>query len=146
MLDSNGFMKRGDSRLPSDLNSALRPDEILLENGLIDQEAITRVIAEYLEITVARSSEFPYEAIEAGGASYSFLRQNRILPLDENDDELTIAMANPFDETGGQITEFERLGSRPFNIREMKKLCLDTHGKHYYVRDEVDQKIAQQVK
>ena len=102
MLDSNGLIKRGDSRLPSDLNSALRPDKILLENGLIGQEAMTQVIAEYLEITVAQPSEFPDKAIEAGGASYSFLRQNRILPLAENDDELTIAMADPFDETSLQ--------------------------------------------
>ena len=102
MLDSNGLIKRGDSRLPSDLNSASRPDKILLENGLIDQEAMTQVIAEYLEITVAQPSEFPDKAIEAGGASYSFLRQNRILPLAENDDELTIAMADPFDETSLQ--------------------------------------------
>ena len=29
MLDSNGLIKRGDSRLPSDLNSASRPDKIL---------------------------------------------------------------------------------------------------------------------
>ena len=42
MLDSNGLIKRGDSRLPSDLNSASRPDKILLENGLIDQEAMTQ--------------------------------------------------------------------------------------------------------
>ena len=99
MLDSNGLIKRGDSRLPSDLNSALRPDKILLRNGLIYQEPMTQVIAEYLEITVARPSEFPDKAIEVGGTSYSFLRQNRILPLAENDDELTIAMADPFDKT-----------------------------------------------
>ena len=63
MLDSNGLIKRGDSRLPSDLNSASRPDRILLENGLIDQEAMTQVIAEYLKITVAKPSEFPDKAI-----------------------------------------------------------------------------------
>ena len=50
------------------------------------------------------------------------------------------------DETGGQITVFGRLGSRPFNASEMKKLYLDTYGQPYYVRDEVDQKIARQVK
>ena len=102
MLDSNGLIQRGDSRLPSDLNSAARPDKILLKNGLIDQEAMTRVIAEYLEIAVAQPSEFPDEAIEAGGASYSFLCQNRILPLAESVDELTIAMADPFDKTSLQ--------------------------------------------
>ena len=50
------------------------------------------------------------------------------------------------DETGGQIAVFGRLGSRPFNVNEMKKLYLDPYGEPYYVRDEVDQKIAKQVK
>ena len=50
------------------------------------------------------------------------------------------------DETGGQIAVFGLLGSRPFNVNEMKKLYLDPYGKPYYVRDEVDQKIAKQVK
>ena len=102
ILDSTDLLKRGDSRLPSDLNSTSRPDKILLENGLIDEKAMTRVIAEYLNISVADPSEFPSKAIEAGGANFAFLRQNRILPLSENDDSLTIAMADPFDETSLQ--------------------------------------------
>ena len=102
ILDSTDLLKRGDSRLPSDLNSASRPDKILLENGLVDEKAMTRVIAEYLNISVADPSEFPSKAIEAGGANFAFLRQNRILPLFENDDSLTIAMADPFDETSLQ--------------------------------------------
>ena len=102
ILDSTDLLKRGDSRLPSDLNSTSRPDKILLENVLVDEKAMTRVIAEYLNISVANPSEFPSKAIEAGGANFAFLRQNRILPLSENDDSLTIAMADPFDETSLQ--------------------------------------------
>ena len=55
-------------------------------------------------------------------------------------------MADPFDETKGRIAVFGRLGSRPFNVDEMKKLYLDSYGKPYYVRDEVDQKLAKQSK
>ena len=102
ILDSTDLLKRGDSRLPSDLSATSRPDKILLENGLVDEKAMTRVIAEYLNISVADPSEFPSKAIEAGGANFAFLRQNRILPLSENDDSLTIAMADPFDETSLQ--------------------------------------------
>ena len=102
ILDSTDLLKRGDSRLPSDLNATSRPDKILLENGLVDEKAMTRVIAEYLNISVANPSEFPSKAIEAGGANFAFLRQNRILPLSENDDSLRIAMADPFDETSLQ--------------------------------------------
>tara|TARA_Y100001978_G_scaffold144353_1_gene129375 strand:+ start:724 stop:873 length:150 start_codon:yes stop_codon:yes gene_type:complete len=43
-------------------------------------------------------------------------------------------MADPFDETKGRIAVFGRLGSRRFNISEMKKLYLDTHGKPHKVR------------
>ncbi len=39
------------------------------------------------------------------------------------------------DETGGQIAVFGRLGSRPFNASEMKKLYLDPYGKPYFVTD-----------
>ena len=102
ILDSTDLLKRGDSRLPSDLSATSRPDKILLENGLVDEKAMTRVIAEYLDISVANPSEFPSKAIEAGGANFAFLRQNRILPLSENDDSLRIAMADPFDETSLQ--------------------------------------------
>ena len=102
ILDSTDLLKRGDSRLPSDLSTTSRPDKILLENGLVDEKAMTRVIAEYLNISVANPSEFPSKAIEAGGANFAFLRQNRILPLSENDDSLRIAMADPFDETSLQ--------------------------------------------
>ena len=102
ILDSTDLLKRGDSRLPSDLSSTSRPDKILLENGLVDEKAMTRVIAKYLNISLASPSEFPSKAIEAGGANFAFLRQNRILPLSENDDSLTIAMADPFDETSLQ--------------------------------------------
>ena len=102
ILDSTDLLKRGDSRLPSDLSATSRPDKILLENGLVDEKAMTRVIAEYLNISVANPSEFPSKAIEAGGANFAFLRQNRILPLSENEDLLTIAMADPFDETSLQ--------------------------------------------
>ena len=50
------------------------------------------------------------------------------------------------DETGGQIAVFGRLGSRPFNVNEMRKLYLDPYGQPYYVSDEVDQKIAKKTK
>ena len=102
ILDSTDLLKRDDSRLPSDLSATSRPDKMLLENGLVDEKAMTRVIAEYLNISIANPSEFPSKAIEAGGANFAFLRQNRILPLSENDDSLRIAMADPFDETSLQ--------------------------------------------
>ncbi|MCC6468623.1 MAG: hypothetical protein IT563_09895 [Alphaproteobacteria bacterium] len=41
------------------------------------------------------------------------------------------------DETGNQIAGFGRLGSRPFTLREMRKLFLDPAGQLYTVKDPV---------
>ncbi len=43
------------------------------------------------------------------------------------------------DETGHQIAVFGRLGSRPFNLREMQKLYLDHEHKPWFVTDAVEQ-------
>ncbi|MFA5682956.1 MAG: hypothetical protein WC995_00165 [Lysobacteraceae bacterium] len=42
------------------------------------------------------------------------------------------------DETGHQVAVFGRIGSRPFNAEEMKRLYLDADGKPWYVDDHVD--------
>ena len=123
ILDSTDLLKRDDSRLPSDLSATSRPDKILLENGLVDEKAMTRVIAEYLNISVANPSEFPSKTIEAGGANFAFLRQNRILPLSENDDSLTIAMADPFDETS--LQSLKLLINKNVKVRIADKNDLD---------------------
>jgi hypothetical protein len=44
------------------------------------------------------------------------------------------------DETGGQIAVFGRLGSRPLNQDEMRKLYLDKNGKPWKVSNTVDNK------
>ncbi len=41
------------------------------------------------------------------------------------------------DETGNQIAVLGRLGSRPFNLQEMRNFYLDPNGKPWYVSDEV---------
>jgi hypothetical protein len=39
------------------------------------------------------------------------------------------------DETGGQIAVFGRIGARPFNLEEQRRLYLDADGKVWTVRD-----------
>jgi hypothetical protein len=39
------------------------------------------------------------------------------------------------DESGNQIAVFGRIGSRPFNLEEMRKLYLDKAGKPWFVSD-----------
>ncbi len=42
------------------------------------------------------------------------------------------------DETGHQIAIFGRIGSRPFNLEEMRKLYLNDNGEPWYVSDDPD--------
>lgn len=42
------------------------------------------------------------------------------------------------DETGGQMAVFGRLGSRPFSRSEMQRFYLNSKGKPYFVKDEVN--------
>ena len=42
------------------------------------------------------------------------------------------------DETGHQMAVFGRIGSRPFNLKEMHELYLDTQGKPWSVTDEIE--------
>ncbi len=43
------------------------------------------------------------------------------------------------DETGNQIAVFGRIGSRPFNEKEMKQMYLDDDNNPWFVSDEVDE-------
>ena len=44
------------------------------------------------------------------------------------------------DETGHQIAVFGRIGSRPFNLKEMQNLYIDKSGKPWFTSDQVDEK------
>jgi hypothetical protein len=44
------------------------------------------------------------------------------------------------DETGHQIAIFGRIGSRPFNLEEMRRLYMKPDGTPYFVTDKVDMK------
>jgi hypothetical protein len=46
------------------------------------------------------------------------------------------------DESGGQIAILGRLGSRPFNLEEMRKLYLDRDGKPWFTEDNPDRPTA----
>lgn len=44
------------------------------------------------------------------------------------------------DETGNQIAVFGRIGSRPFNLKEMQRLYLDKKGKPWFATDDIETK------
>lgn len=50
------------------------------------------------------------------------------------------------DETGGQVAVFGRLGSRPFNQEEMRRMYLNENGEPWYVSDKVDTEAGKTAK
>lgn len=58
-----------------------------------------------------------------------------------NTDEPVLSLSRPLerdravDETGSQVAVFGRLGSRPLNLEEMRRLYLDEEGDAWYVSD-----------
>ena len=100
-----------------------RPDVALVELGAVEELAMTKVMAEYLDIPLADASKFPNAPLHAGGANFSFLRQARILPIIEDDTSLTIAMSDPLDQSN--LKAIQLLINKNINIQMASKNDLD---------------------
>ncbi|MBH67386.1 MAG: type II secretion system protein GspE [Rhodospirillaceae bacterium] len=100
-----------------------RPDIALVELGEVEESAMTEVMAEYLGIPLADTSMFPKDPLYAGGANFSFLRQARILPIIEDDKSLTVAMADPQDQSN--LKAIQLLINKTINVQIASKNDLD---------------------
>jgi len=79
-----------------------RPDRALVSAGLVGEAEMAEALAAYLNIPFAGPERFPAAPLAAGGATLSFLRQSRILPVAEDATSLTLAMADPLDRDAVQ--------------------------------------------
>ncbi|UUX48619.1 GspE/PulE family protein [Nisaea acidiphila] len=82
-----------------------RPDRALVSAGLVGEAEMAEALAAYLGVPFAGTERFPAAPLEAGGATLSFLRQSRILPVEERADLLILAVADPLDRSALQAME-----------------------------------------
>ncbi len=71
---------------------------LLVRLGLVSEKDVAEAEAELLDLPLLRTADFPDEVPQIEGISVRFLKQNLILPIAEDDDGLTVVMANPTDE------------------------------------------------
>ena len=74
-----------------------RLDIVLTRLGLVTEEDMTHALAEHLGIPVARVEHYPDAPVLSGTLSSPFLWRSRILPLEDQDDVLVVALADPLD-------------------------------------------------
>jgi general secretion pathway protein E len=72
--------------------------ELLPRLGLVSERDLAEAMAEELGFPLANARDYPQDAILKDRISARFLRHSRIMPLRMDDEHVTLAMANPFDQ------------------------------------------------
>ncbi|MSP50906.1 MAG: type II/IV secretion system protein [Alphaproteobacteria bacterium] len=74
-----------------------RTDVVLTRLGLVSEDDMAQALAEFLGLRVARAEHYPDVPVLTGRVTPRFLREARVLPLEERETGLTLAMADPLD-------------------------------------------------
>jgi general secretion pathway protein E len=88
---------------------------LLTRQGLVDERDMAAALADHLDLPLAPSSSFPSDAVKAGEVSVPFLRRTRMLPLFEDGARLDVAMADPLDDDA--IRSISMLVGKPVSVR-----------------------------
>ena len=75
-----------------------RIGSVLTKLGLVSERDITSSLCEQLGVPVVERSSFPEDAFGDSDISGNFLKKNKALILDEDDNTLTLVMADPQDQ------------------------------------------------
>ncbi|TCT20178.1 type II secretion system protein E (GspE) [Thiobaca trueperi] len=98
-LQQEGKLTPGDfaraRRLAEDGGEPLLP--MLVRLGLISERDMARTMSEVLDLPLADAATFPVEPVGEDLFTLRFLKDARVLPLAENDEEIQVALANPID-------------------------------------------------
>jgi general secretion pathway protein E len=83
-------------RVQEDAGEAL--DTLLLKLGLISERDLADALAAQLNLPLVRPGDYPETPATDGALSPRFLKDARAIPLAEDEQGLTVAMANPTDD------------------------------------------------
>jgi general secretion pathway protein E len=72
--------------------------ELLPRLGLVSERDLAEAMAGELGVPLANARDYPQDAILKDRIGARFLRHSRIMPLKMDDENVTLAMANPFDQ------------------------------------------------
>ncbi|MDQ5908841.1 MAG: ral secretion pathway protein [Pseudomonadota bacterium] len=73
-------------------------DTLLLKLGLISERDLAEALTAQLNLPLVRPADYPETPATNGALSPRFLKDARVIPLADDEQGLTVAMANPTDE------------------------------------------------
>jgi general secretion pathway protein E len=73
-------------------------DTLLVKLGLVSERDLAEALAAHLSLPLVRPGDYPEIPATNGGVSPRFLKESRVIPLFEDEQGLTVALANPTDE------------------------------------------------
>ena len=117
-----------------------RPDLALIASGLLEESDMLEVLAEYLDLPLANTEQFPDTPLKAGGANVSFLRQKRMLPILEDDTSITFALSDPLDKTS--LQSIKLFVNKDINIQLAKSADLDRAFDRLYEQEKALKSLA----
>ena len=99
LLVEKGRLKEPDlsraRRLQEESGESLVP--LMVKLGLLSERDVAEGLAEMLELPLLGSKDYPDVPVTNGQLSERFLKQHHLVPLQEDDDTVVIAMADPRD-------------------------------------------------
>lgn len=85
-----------------------RFESVLINLGLVSEGDVVAAMARELNLTVAAAADFPDEPVLDDSISRKFLREARVFALEQSDNTIRLAMADPLD---GYVRQAIALGS-----------------------------------
>ena len=76
--------------------SGERFDLVLMRLGLLSDAVMARALANFCKLPLVAEGQFPEEALLPDQISMSFLKLNRLVPLADKGDHISVAVADPF--------------------------------------------------
>ncbi|QQS54553.1 MAG: type II secretion system ATPase GspE [Candidatus Competibacteraceae bacterium] len=73
-------------------------DSLLVKLGLVSERDLAEALSTQLKLPLVQPADYPDTPVTNGGVSARFLKESRAIPLFEDEQGLTVAMANPTDD------------------------------------------------
>lgn len=112
---------------------------VLLNLGLVEEPKLASALAECFGLTVLPADDFPDAAIAKERLSAAFLRNAKMLPIDDNGERLLVAVANPLDDHS--IRAVRLAAGKPVELAAAEATHLDKAIARLYGEDDHEHEV-----
>ncbi|MDH3609992.1 MAG: ATPase, T2SS/T4P/T4SS family, partial [Gammaproteobacteria bacterium] len=105
--DIADYLQRSEKLRDSDLSKIKRMQEetpdvsfvsMLNRLGAVSDKDIAKALGDLLALPIVERDQYPTEAVLDGAISFRFLKESSSIPLDQQEDKVVLAMADPLDQ------------------------------------------------